>query len=244
MTSAHISENLPRLLTGDANRDEVMAAAEHLRNCPDCQQELISAVVAHASLTSAHRFAPEIVAPASTSDDEGEVHVDQSEDAPLPDMSAMFAKVRAEASVAPAKPQHRRRLLAVAAAAAVLVGGGVTLAETVGSSSSTTSGQSVALKPFGVGTRAAEVTISGNGRMRIDATALPRPSSGQTYEVWLSDATRNRMQSVGFIGSDNQAELTVSPNVMAQYTAIEVSRQRVDQTVTYSNISVLRGTYR
>jgi hypothetical protein len=238
MTSAHISENLPRLLTGDANRDEVMAAAEHLRSCPDCQQELISAVVAHASLTSAHRFAPEIVAPESTSDDEVDV-----DGAPLPDMSAMFAKVRAEAAVAPARP-HRRRLLAVAAAAAVLVGGGVTLAETVGSSSSTTSGRSVALKPFGVGTRAAEVTISGNGRMRIDATALPRPSSGQTYEVWLTDATRTRMQSVGFIGSDNQAELTVSPNVMAQYTAIEVSRQRADQTVTYSNISVLRGSYR
>ena len=34
------------------------APPQHLRTCPDCQQELVSAVVAHASLTSAHRFAP------------------------------------------------------------------------------------------------------------------------------------------------------------------------------------------
>ena len=57
MSDAHISDDLPRLLTGDATRDEVLAAAEHLRSCPDCQQELVSAVVAHASLTSAQRFA-------------------------------------------------------------------------------------------------------------------------------------------------------------------------------------------
>ena len=35
--SSHISDELPRLLTGDANRDVVMTAAEHLRTCPDCQ---------------------------------------------------------------------------------------------------------------------------------------------------------------------------------------------------------------
>ena len=61
--SPHVSDNLPRLLTGDTTRDEAMAAAEHLRGCPDCQQELVSAAVAHASLTSARRFAPQVVAP-------------------------------------------------------------------------------------------------------------------------------------------------------------------------------------
>src|SRR3954452_19491945 len=137
----HLSDDIPRLLTGDASREEVLAAAEHLRSCPDCQQELVSAVVAHASLTSAHRFAPDIMA----------ADPDISEDAsvgPLPDLSAMFEQVRSEAAVAPAAPaaaprapaagvRHRRRLIAVAAAAAVVLGGGgVIIAETVGSSSS------------------------------------------------------------------------------------------------------------
>jgi anti-sigma-K factor RskA len=242
MTSPHISENLPRLLTGDANRDEVMAAAEHLRNCPDCLQELISAVVAHASLTSAHRFAPDIVAPDSTGEGEDSAHdVDDDAGAPLPDMSAMFAKVRAEASDAAARPQHRRRLIAVAAAAAVLVGGGVTLAETVGSNSSSPDTVSVALRPFDTGDDPAKVTVAG-ARMRVDATALPRLDSGHFYEVWLTDAARKRMQSVGSIDQDNKAELTVPANVMSQYTAIEVSVQRTNETA-YSGTSVLRGSY-
>lgn len=243
MTSPHISENLPRLLTGDADRDEVMAAAEHLRSCPDCQQELISAVVAHASLTSAHRFAPGVVAPVSAPEQD-EDEDDAEVDTPLPDMSAMFAKVRAEASATPATPRHRRRLLAVAAAAAVLVGGGVTLAETVGSNSSTSSTtdtRSFALRPFDVGHQPAKVTLVGSN-MHIDATSLPRLDSGHFYEVWLTDSARKRMQSVGSIGQNNKAELTVPANVMSQYSAIEVSLQRTNETA-YSGTSVLRGSY-
>ncbi len=237
--STHISEDLPRLLTGDATRDEVLSAAAHLRICPDCQQELISAVVAHASLTSAQRFAPEIVARGSS--DHGVVDEPAG---PLPDMSAMFAKVREEATTRAAKPKQRQhRLLAVAAAALVLTGGGITLAETVGSGgNSQTASRTISLDAFDRGTHKAKVTIVGNGTMRIDATALPRLDSGHSYEVWLTDGARQRMQSVGWIGSDNKAQLTVPPTVMSQYSDIEVSVQRTNQT-PYSGISVLRGAY-
>jgi hypothetical protein len=44
------------------------------------------------------------------------------------------------------------------------------------------------------------------------------------------------------LGHDNEAQLTVSPNVMAQYSAIEISVQQVDQT-SYSGHSVVRGSY-
>jgi anti-sigma-K factor RskA len=244
--SAHISEDLPRLLTGEANRDVVLAAAEHLRGCPDCQQELVSAVVAHASLTSAHRFAPEIVSPESGRDEHD--HQDRQDEqpaGPLPDMSAMFARVRDEASTAPVKPRRQHRLLAVAAAVVVLAGGGVTIAETVGSSSSTSSSRSIALSGFDrmKPSVQAKVTIVGSHTMRIDATALPRLDSNHSYEVWLTDSARVHMQSVGFIGSDNRGQLTVSPEVMANYRDIEVSVQRTNQT-KYSGISVLRGSYR
>lgn len=237
--SAHISEDLPRLLTGDATRDEVLAAAAHLRTCPDCQQELISAVVAHASLTSAHRFAPEIVARQSP-----ERVVDDDPAGPLPDMSAMFAKVREEATSRAAAPQHRRhRLLAVAAAALVLTGGGITLAETVGSGGSgQTASRTISLDAFDKGTHKAKVTLVGNGTMRIDATALPRLDAGHFYEVWLTDGARQRMQPLGQIGRDNKAQLPVAPKVMSQYSDIEVSVQGANQT-KYSGVSVLRGAY-
>jgi hypothetical protein len=58
--STHIFDELPLLLTGEADRATVALAADHLRECEDCQQELVSALIAHASLSSAARFAPEL----------------------------------------------------------------------------------------------------------------------------------------------------------------------------------------
>ena len=172
MTS-HVTDELPRLLTGDATRTEVMTAAAHLRGCPDCQQELVSAVVAHASLISARRFAPEVVAqhtrdhadtedgdaeraanslgrriasaPVDTGDDADPV-ADDPPPAALPDLTTVFAKARAEASTTAAAPARRRRLVAVAAAAVVL-GGGAT-AVTVLRGGDTPSARTVALGSY------------------------------------------------------------------------------------------------
>jgi hypothetical protein len=282
--SNHISEELPRLLTGDASRDVVMAAAEHLRNCPDCQQELVSAVVAHASLTSAQRFAPEIVAPQSAPRDvspfdgspgpgsglrsigpQGVVpldpggedigvsrHAANEPDAPeLPNMSSMFAQIREEAAAKASKPPKRRqRLLAVAAAAVVLAGGGTAIGEIV-THHSTTSSQHVALAayqdgrnaPYDLGAHAASATITGD-KVSVDASGLPRLSAKQEYEVWLTDAQRVHMTSIGFISSkDNKASLTVPAKVkLSSFTNIEVSVQPVGNS-SYSKVSVVRGSY-
>lgn len=236
--TTHISDDLPRLLTGDANREVVMEAATHLRSCVDCQQELVSAVVAHASLTSAHKFAPEIVAPGRDLDD----HDDAPVPTRLPDLSNVFAEVRAEATVTPIKVgRTRRRLAAVAAAAAIVVGGGVSLA-VVQSGDSGPGSRTVALEPFDTGTRAAKVTIVGNNKLKVDATSLKRLDRTHLYEVWLTNDTRDKMQSVGFIGDDNTAELSVSPKWMSQYNDIEISVQKVNQD-GYSGVSVLRGAY-
>lgn len=243
--TTHISDDLPRLLTGDANREVVMEAATHLRSCVDCQQELVSAVVAHASLTSAHKFAPEIVAPGRDLDD----HDDAPVPTRLPDLSDVFAEVRAEATVTPIKVgRTRRRLAAVAAAAAIVVGGGVSLA-VVQSGDSGPSTRTVALKPFSsasslwnTGKHEPKVTIVGNNKLKVDATSLKRLDRRHLYEVWLTNDTRDKMQSVGFIGDDNTAELSVSPKWMSQYNDIEISVQKVNQD-GYSGVSVLRGAY-
>src|SRR5262249_44365117 len=116
--SEHISDDLPRLLTGEATRAETLAAAAHLRECPDCQQELVSAVVAHAALTSATR---------------GAAHAVLGRDpqpGPLPDLSEVFATVRDEATSTRGSGKRRRALIAVAAAAVLATGVGVTIAET------------------------------------------------------------------------------------------------------------------
>lgn len=228
--SQHIADDLPRLLTGDASREETLAAAGHLRGCPDCQQELVSAVVAHAALSSALRVAPSLAAgpdgePLSTV---------------LPDLSEVFTKVRDEA--APARTSRKRRHALIAVAAAVVAAGaGVTIAETTGSSSGPRSA-TVALGAFGEGSVPAKATLIGSGTMRLDASSLPRLGAGRFYEVWLTNSARTRMQAVGSLGADNEAQLTVSPQVMGRYTAIEISVQRVDQT-SYSGHSVLRGNY-
>jgi hypothetical protein len=228
---SHISDDLPGLLTGEASREQTLAAAAHLRSCPDCQQELVSAVVAHASLSSARRFAPGFIEP-----------TDDAAAPELPDLSDMFAKVRDEAAKSGAGRTKRRRLvLAVAAVAVLGTAAGVTIAETTGSTSEP-AGTSVALAAFGDGRVGAEATLIGAGTMRVDAAALPRLTGGRFYEVWLTNSARTRMQAVGSLGDDNEAQLTVSPKVMGRYSAIEISVQKVGQT-DYSGHSVLRGSY-
>lgn len=226
----HIVDDLPLLLTGQATREATFRAAEHLRSCPDCQQELISVLVAHASLASAVRFAPEIATPPG--DDDA---------APLPDLQDVFAEAQDDAASGRAATRRRKGLLVAAAAAVVATGVGLATAELTGESGDSPS-RTIALSAFDVGSHPAEARLEGGDTMRIDASALPRLDAGHFYEVWLTNKSRTRLQAIGSIGTSNQAVLTVSPNVMSQYSAIEVSVQKVDQT-SYSGTSVARGTY-
>ena len=260
--TAHVSEELPLLLTGEADRATVLAAAAHLRGCVDCQHELVSAVVAHSSLTSARRFAPDMLAagsdaapatpaagsdaapatPAAGSDAAPATPTAGSDAAPatpagLPDLSELFAQARREA----AEPHGRRRvrLVAAAAAAVVLAGGGTAtyLAVRGGAPAART----VHLAAFGAGHTSASATVAGNGTIRIDAASLPE-LTGQRYEVWLTNAQRTRMQPIGWLSHSGTATMTVPQDLLARFTDVEVSVQRVAAPdYTYSGTSVLRG---
>lgn len=241
--SAHISDELPRLLTGEATREETRAAAEHLRGCPDCQQELVSAVVAHASLTSAHRFAADVVAPRRPRQvEDGPSHAAAAE-ASLPDLSTMFASVRADSTSShPDRRRARGRWLAGAAAAVVVAGGGVAAGELLGSGSpSPPAAQTVKLAPVGNVRASATATISG-GTMRVDATSLPKLNAARQYEVWLVAAGGKRLRPLGYVGDDRTATLPVPRQVMARYADIAISIQRTDQ-VRFSGDMVVRGRY-
>ena len=238
MTS-HISDELPRLLTGEATRDVVQSAAAHLRACEDCQQELVSAVVAHASLMSAQRFAPEIVArPAQ------ETSSSEAADA-LPDLSVIFAKVREEAADAPhSATRWRRPLYAVAAVAAgILIGtGGTALVQNIGDTAP--AGRSVPLAAYDEGTVPAKATIVGTHQLNLDARSLPKPKPSERYEVWLTNDAETKLQPVGWIGNNGKASLTLAADLLARFNHIQVSVQSVDaSTYTFSGRSVLRGKY-
>jgi len=238
MTS-HISEELPRLLTGEANRDTVFDAAAHLRECADCQQELVSAVVAHASLTSAQRFAPEVVQTDRS-------HADPEEDLALPDLSAVFAQVRQEADSPVSRARGRVgrlpvRALIGAAAAVIVIGGGIGTYAAVNGGGGTP-GQAVALAPYQRGTTTAEAHIAG-GAITLNAHSLPK-LAGKRYEVWLTNSARTQMQPIGWIGANGKANLTVPSDLLARFSDIEVSVQPVSSPdYQYSNVSVLRGAY-
>lgn len=241
--STHIFDELPLLLTGEADRATVALAADHLRECEDCQQELVSALIAHASLSSAARFAPELRALLST---------DAAEDRPaeparLPDMTPIFEMAKQEAraprhSVAPPRARSRRaRWIAVAAVAGVLVGGGAVLAvQNLGGSPTRT----VELAAFDQGQVAASAKLVGSNEVQVDASSLPTPGSGTNYEVWLTDTARKSLQPVGWVGSDGKTKLQIPSSLLDKFTNIEVSVQKISNPYTFSGTSVLRGSYR
>ena len=242
--TAHLSDELPLLLTGEASRDVVLTAAEHLRHCEDCTQDLVAAVVAHASLTSAQRFAPEIVRNAIA------VLPDASDaERDLPDLSAVFAKARLEAAAAPLDEQRaarrrRAKIGAISLGAAAAVAGAIVTTTVVASDNASSPAHHIALAAYGAGHSGASATFTDKSRLRIDATSLPSLDAAHRYEVWLTDAARVRMQPVGWIDTNGKADLTVPESLADGYQAIEVSVQQVDaSSYAYSGTSVLRGRY-
>jgi hypothetical protein len=270
--NGHIIDELPQLLTGEADRATVADVARHLRECSDCCDELISAVAAHAALTSAAHYAPDLVV-ADRSDDAARpidvatiaapTPIAPNDPPPsLPDLSVVFAQIRTEVEVerspstslvaAPptipdsgihrARRSQQRRTWLVAAALVVAVGAGTGGYVAANSSSGPTS-QALALQAFGDGTQPASARLIGSDRMDLDASTLPQLPGGSYYEVWLTNRERTSMAPVGVLSADGKASLRVPASEMSTYAAVEVSVQKTSGVGSYSGHSVLRGTY-
>jgi hypothetical protein len=240
--NGHVHEELALLLRGEADHQTVNDVAAHLRGCEDCRQELISALVAHASLTSAAVLAQ------GRSSRRVAAEAGAAPDAPLPDLSAVFAQVRAEASEsasesAPTSHPHRAwrgRWVAAAAVLGLAVGGGAVAASTqLGGQPST---RTVRLAAFGAGTVPATAKVLGRDEMTLNAASLPSPGAGKLYEVWLTNSARTRMYAVGSLGANRTGTFTVAADLIGTYSAIEVSVQPLNDSA-YSGVSVLRGAY-
>lgn len=243
--TGHTPDELPLLLTGEATREIAHAAAAHLRTCADCRHELVSAVVAHAALTSAHRFAPELVARPAR---EAAFPLVEPDPDPDPEALPIFAQIRDE-TAGDVDTTHRtrgRRYVAAAVAAGVLVGtGGTVVIHNQGHSRhSITAGRSISLAAYGTGTVPAKATLTGDHKLDVDASSLPEPDTDTRYEVWLTNNQGTRMQPVGWLGTDGNASFTVPAALLAHYDHIQVSVQNVAAPqYTISGTNVLRGSY-
>ena len=141
----------------------------------------MSAVVSHASLTFAYRFARP---------------VEQ-------------ARADTTPAVAPKHRPRRRRRIAAGIAAAVVAGGGIAAA-VVASQSQQPIGRTVTIAPYDIGTRSARLTICAS-TPKIGASKLRKVSPSQVYEVGLTDNARKNFAAIGTLSTDNTATLTVTP---------------------------------
>jgi Anti-sigma-K factor rskA len=240
--NGHVFDELPQLLTGEADRATVAAVSTHLRGCEDCREELIAAIAAHAALMSAAKYAPELAEAGRTP---SALQFASDDLSPIPDLSAVFAQIRGEVddrATTTRQPRQSRRIWLVAAAAVLVLGLGGTGAYLATSGSSQPS-RALSLQAFDEGTSSASAKLIGSDQMTLDASSLPALPAGRYYEVWLTNGARTSMAPVGLLAADRTARFTIPSTEMSSYAAVEVSVQDTSGVGTYSGHSVLRGTY-
>jgi anti-sigma factor RsiW len=222
--SDHVADDLPRLLRGDASRDVTAAAADHLRDCADCQQELADLVAAHAALVSMQRLGLEPVRTRLPMPDARPVVPPESAIASIP-------RVRRPAGIS------RVAVIAGIVAAGITIGG-VAVAQ---HRNSVPAIQFVRLAADGQGTVSGSAQVFDGDQVRLDARDLPQPVAGH-YQVWLTDSACTVMYAIGVLGPDRTGDFTVAPMVLDRYSDIEVSVQPANDG-GFSGVNVLRGRY-
>lgn len=219
--------DLVALVRGELSNEEVLATEDHLAGCASCREELVATVAGHSLLT---RSAPTLV--------------DLPRD---PDRTSVppFESVRS---------RQRPRLLLGAAAAAVLVAGiglGAGATRVFDDSPDPVEPPesvrvSAVLEPVeGSGAGEVEMTASEDHstRMTVRTTGLPAAPDGDFYYVWLLDPDTNKMLPLGLVEPGGTATFRLDQELLASYSAIDVSLEADDGDPQHSVTSVLRGTY-
>ena len=247
----HHQVDLVGLLAGETDREETTQAVRHLGTCDRCTAELVALVGANAALRSAARAGHELgtvpAVPAVPAVHRGEVAgpgpgpVDRGEALPPLDLTS---PVRRESG----RPDIRRRVLVAAAAVVVLlvaVGAGLALSHR-GGPAGTVVAQAplhpMAGPPDASGTLTA-VADGGTRQLTVETSALADPAPGSFYEVWLLDPATLKMLAVGVLPPSGTGTYDMGADIMAGYSAVDVSLQADDGNPAHSSTSVLRGTF-
>jgi anti-sigma factor RsiW len=252
---AHVADELPALLAGECTREQTLAVAAHLRRCPECQDELVSMVVAAGTLRAAAR-AERASAPAPAAPPEPSA-LPASSATPSPSTSSTPPDPSATPGTSdpetpewlkriPDRPRRRRRLVALAAA--IVIAAGAIAAGLGLSSSGPPVLNQAALHPLqapaGASGAVTVTAASGARQVQVSTDGLPSPGQGHYYEVWLLDPATLKMMPMGALAPSGQATFGVAAGLMAGYSAVDISLQANNGNPVHSAVSVLRGTLR
>jgi Anti-sigma-K factor rskA len=258
---AHVADELPGLLAGECDREQTFTLAAHLRACLECQEELVSVVVATGILRATARaeqapspavspsralspsspFSPSrAVSPSSLPSSSEST---SSPGAGAPDTPEWLTRATRRG---PAGWSIRRRFVALAAAV-VIVAGAVAAGLGLSTSSAPVTNRAAlrALQaPAGAHGAVTVTGASGARQVQVSTDGLPAPGQGHYYEVWLLDPATLKMLPMGALAPSGQATFGVATGLMAGYSAIDVSLQANNGNPVHSAVSVLRGTLR
>jgi anti-sigma-K factor RskA len=212
----------------------------HLIACARCQSELdqLRAVVSTARSVS----------PMDTpTTPRREVWDSIASELALDDRSVPGGAAAAEVDEAVVVPMRRRRTapwLMAAAAAIVGVLAGAAVVNAIDRPAESTVVASAVLEPLNVpdATGTAELTSAGSDRaLVVDVTGLP--TTDGFYEVWLLDATADKLISLGTLGAGDTGTFPVPTDLdVAEFPVVDVSREPFDGNPAHSADSVVRGT--
>jgi hypothetical protein len=96
-------------------------------------------------------------------------------------------------------------------------------------------------------TAAGDVVVHTSARdlvMLVSTKGLPAAPANHFYEVWLLSPSTNKMLPLGVLSATGKGTYTISPSIMNQFSAIDVSLQDNDGIPQHSKTSVLRGDVR
>ncbi|MET0931356.1 MAG: anti-sigma factor [Aeromicrobium sp.] len=216
--------DLGGLLRGELSNAEVIRTSDHLDECASCRAELIELAVGHSLLVAASR----------------RLGATAVEPAPLAALPAGLTGRR-----------RSRRWVMLAAAAALVIG---IVAAGVAVNSGTEPDADTVSRPFATATlepvegSATGVVLMAHGaasttRMTIETDDLPSLDEGRFYYAWLLDPTTDKMLPLGQVRPGDAASFTLADDLLASYSAVDVSLQEDNGDPTHSITSVLRASY-
>ena len=82
-----------------------------------------------------------------------------------------------------------------------------------------------------------------SAQMTVRTTGLPTASDGDFYYVWLLDPATNKMLPLGLVAPGGTATFRIDADLVAAYSAVDVSLEADDGDPEHSVTSVLRGAY-
>ena len=229
--------DLVGLLRGETSNAEATEIGRHLHECASCRDDLVDTAVGHVLLSRAA---------GTLGPDE---HLRGGTVAPVEPLVALGPVSELEARWPDPPPRRVPRGSRLMAAAALVVAAGLgvgagTWLSSRGTDEPTPQRSATLQAVTGNGHGTVSMTEDdGQTTMAISTSDLPAARDGQFYYAWLLDPRTNKMLPLGQVGPSGTASFEVSDNLLAAYSAVDVSLENDDGDPQHSPTSVLRARY-